>query len=168
MRTRDEDGGKEGSVHIGAKSGQSFVKVIHLGGDADGDHDGEDVGGRSAELVISAKGHLQGQAKALDGHDGDGADEGADGDVDHGVRAAVARRNSVYHDEAEDEDDETVHHEAWVGVFESGSTEDRCSDIRVRQLCHESGTGDELQKRTNSPMLPDSRTCEHNPRADCT
>ena len=60
------------------------------------------------ELVVTTKGKLQGNAKSLDGHDGDGADGGTDRDKDEGILCAVNRRNSVDHDSRENRNSEAV------------------------------------------------------------
>lgn len=54
------------------------------------------------ELVVATQCELQGNAKALDGHDRYGADGRADADVDHWVLLPVYRRNLVNHDQGED------------------------------------------------------------------
>lgn len=65
------------------------------------------------ELVIPAKREFDCDAKALDGHDGDRTDEGAYGDINDWIRAAIARCDGVYHDEGEDENAEAIHEESW-------------------------------------------------------
>ena len=50
------------------------------------------------ELVVAGEGEFDGDAETLDGHDGDTADEGADGDVDNGVCATITGHDRVDHD----------------------------------------------------------------------
>lgn len=99
-------------VHVRTKLTQRLVKVVHLGQDADHDDNGEDPGGRIGELVVAAEGEFEGDAEALDGHDGDAADGAADGDVDHRVLLAVLGGDAVDHYQGEDDDDGAVEHEA--------------------------------------------------------
>jgi hypothetical protein len=63
------------------------------------------------ELVFAFKSEFDGDAETFYGHDGDGTDERADGDVDYGIGAAVSRDDDVYHDEREYKDSKTVHQE---------------------------------------------------------
>ena len=85
--------------------------------DAATDEDGEDVRRWARELIVAREGELYCDAEALDRHDRDGADERADGYVHDRIGPAVSRDNDVDHDEAEDEHDQTVEHEAcvWCG-----------------------------------------------------
>lgn len=53
------------------------------------------------KLIFAGKCELQRNAESLDRHDGDGADRGADGQVDERVLLAVDRRNLVDHDGCE-------------------------------------------------------------------
>lgn len=96
-------------VHVGGEGIECLIEVVRLDDDAAGDENGKNVGRGSGELVVAGEGELDGDAEAFDGHDRYRADERADGDVDDGDRAAVAGHHSVYHDEAEDKDDEAVH-----------------------------------------------------------
>lgn len=53
------------------------------------------------ELVVPGKGELQRDAEGLDGHDGHGADQGANSEVDQRVLLAVRRGDLVDHHERE-------------------------------------------------------------------
>lgn len=64
------------------------------------------------ELVIPAQRKLERNSKALDCHDGDGADGGADADIDHRVLLAIHWRNLVDHDQCEDCHDRNICEEA--------------------------------------------------------
>lgn len=92
--------------------GECLVEVVHLRQDADRGQDHEDVGRRVRELVVAGKGELQRDAKGLDRHDGDGADGGADGQVDERALLAVRRGHLVDHDDGEDCNEEHVEEEA--------------------------------------------------------
>ena len=64
------------------------------------------------ELVVACESHLEGNAKGLDEHDGDGAGCGADGQVDERVLAAMLGGDLIDHEDGEDGDKETVDKEA--------------------------------------------------------
>ncbi len=64
------------------------------------------------ELVIACEGELDGYAKAFDSHDADGADEGADGDVNDWVRASVPWDDDIDHDEREYKHGKAIKEEA--------------------------------------------------------
>lgn len=98
--------------HVGGKRGQGLVKVVHLGQDADGRENHEDVCRGVRELVVAGKGQLERNAKGLDGHDGDGADGRADGEVDEGVSLAVDGGDSVDHEDGKRHDRKGVQQEA--------------------------------------------------------
>ena len=51
-----------------------------------------------AELIVAGKGELESDAESFDGHDGDGADRRADGEVNKRILLAVQRGDSVYHE----------------------------------------------------------------------
>lgn len=61
-----------------------------------------------SELVVAPQCKLQGNAKCLDGHDGDGANGGTDRDIDERVLLSVHRCYPVDHDGREDGHRETV------------------------------------------------------------
>jgi hypothetical protein len=95
---------------------ERLVEVVHLGQDADYYHNRKDVGARVGELVIAGERELEGNAEALDRHDGNAADGGADGEVDHGVALSVDWRDLVDHYGGEDCDKHAVNHECCVLV----------------------------------------------------
>ena len=84
-------------LHRCRKLVQGLVKVVHLGQDAETGDNGEDISRGMRELVIPAQGQFHGNAKRLDGHDGDGADGRADGDVDKRVLLPIHRSYPVDH-----------------------------------------------------------------------
>jgi hypothetical protein len=63
------------------------------------------------ELVIASKCQLDGNAEALDRHDGHATDGAADGDVDERVLAAVRGSDMVDHYDSEDSDGGAVEEE---------------------------------------------------------
>lgn len=71
--------------HIGGEGVERFVKVVHLGRNAHADDDAKEVGRGMRELVVAGEGQLQGDTEALDGHDRNAADEGADAEVYEGI-----------------------------------------------------------------------------------
>lgn len=66
-----------------------------------------------AELVIAGKGKLEGDAKGLGGHDGDGADGGANGEIDERILLAMERSNSVNHEDGKGNHGNRVEKEAY-------------------------------------------------------
>ncbi len=59
-------------------------------------------------MIIAAECEFDSNAKAFDGHYGDGANEGTDGYVDRGIGATIYGDDDVYHNEGDDEDSENV------------------------------------------------------------
>lgn len=100
-------------LHVGRERGEGLVKVVHLRQNADCRENHKDVGRRVRELVVASKCELQSNAKGLDGHDRDGADGGADGEVDQGVSLAVHGGNSVDHENGKSHDSKGVQKETW-------------------------------------------------------
>ena len=49
------------------------------------------------QLVVAGDGEFERNSKALDAHDGDRADQAADGDVYQWITGAVDRCDAVYH-----------------------------------------------------------------------
>lgn len=98
-------------LHVGREGVEGFVEVVHLHEDTEHNDDAEYVSAWVGELVFTAEGEFDCDTEAFDGHDGDGADERADGDVDDGIGATVTGDDTVYHDEGEYKDCETVHQE---------------------------------------------------------
>lgn len=83
------------SLHVRGELAESLVEVVHLRQDAHRRDDDEHVGRRVGELVVSGKGELQGNAQGLDGHDRDGAGQGADAQIDQRVLLSIHGRNLV-------------------------------------------------------------------------
>ena len=67
-----------------------------------------------AELVVAGKREFQGDAKGLDGHDGDGTDSRADGQIDECVLLAMDRRDSVDHEDGKRHNANGVQEEAYA------------------------------------------------------
>lgn len=106
-------------VHVCVELTQRLVKVVHLGQNAHRGDEDEDVSAWVGELVASGKSELDGDTDALDGHDGNGSDGAADGEVHERVLASVARRDAVDHDNGEDGHEDAVEEEARLdGVVE--------------------------------------------------
>lgn len=120
-----EGGGRESDIvqrvdNVGGELAQSFVEVVHLGQDADGGDNHKDIGGRVGELVVAGEGELESDAERLDGHDGNGADEGADAQVDQGIALAVDGGELVDGDDGVDGDGKGVNEEAGLdGVVQN-------------------------------------------------
>lgn len=62
---------------------------------------------------MASKCELQSNAKGLDGHDRDGADSRADGEVDQGVSLAIDGGNSVYHEDGKSHDGKGIQKKTW-------------------------------------------------------
>lgn len=100
-------------LHVGRERSESLVKVIHLRQDADCRENHKDIGRRVRELVVASECELKSNAKGLDGHDRDGADGRADGQVDQGVSLAVDGGNSVDHQDGKSHDSKGIQQETW-------------------------------------------------------
>ena len=100
------------NLHVAGEASKRLVEVVHLGQDADAGEDHEDISRGVGELVVAGKRELEGDAKSLDGHDRDGADSRADGQVDESILLAVDRRNLVDHEDGEADDRDSVEKEA--------------------------------------------------------
>ena len=61
-------------LHICGENSQGLVEVIHLHNNAYGDHNSKDVGTWMCELVVSSEGELEGNAEAINSHDGNRPD----------------------------------------------------------------------------------------------
>ena len=109
-------GREGGGEHVRTKLAQRLIEVVHLCQDADYHDNAENVGGGGGELVVAAESHLNGDAEALDGHDGDGADSAADAEVNHWILLTVQRRDAVDHDEGEERHNDAVEEEACLRV----------------------------------------------------
>ena len=77
---------------------QCLVEIVHLCQDTETRNDGKDVGGGLSKLIVAPQGKFHGNAKGLDGHDGDGANGRADRDVNERVSLSVHRCYPVDHD----------------------------------------------------------------------
>jgi hypothetical protein len=100
---------------------QGLVEVVHLRQNADDCDEDKDVGARMGELVVTGKGQLDGNTDTLDGHDGDGADGAADGNIDQRVLASITRAHAVDHDSREDDDQQHIEEEACFTSVASSS-----------------------------------------------
>jgi hypothetical protein len=99
-------------LHVGGEVGKSFVEVIHLGQNADGCQDHENIGRGMAELVVASKGELERNTKSFDRHDRNGSNSRADGKVNESVLLAISGGNSVNHKDGETNDGEGVEKKA--------------------------------------------------------
>lgn len=88
---------KKEDVHVRGKGVKRLVEVVHLHNDAARDEETEDVRRGAPELVVPRQGKLDRDAEALDRHDRDGTDKGADGEVHERERAPVSRYDEVDH-----------------------------------------------------------------------
>lgn len=118
--------------HVCGELIQSLVEIVHLHKDAHDDDNGKTVRGRVRELVVAVERKLERDAKALDAHDGDGADQAADGDVDKWRAFAVLWDHAPDHKHSKSRHKETVREERWggqkrqpVSAHGSGSTVSR-------------------------------------------
>ena len=106
-RSYDGEGGEHHIVYWcddgGVENVQRLVQVVHLDGDACGHGNQEEPGEGVCELAHSGEGELDGYAQALAGHDGERADEGADGNVDQDVCLSILW--SYHKDEVDGEAD---------------------------------------------------------------
>lgn len=109
------------SVHIGVELTQGLVEVVHLRQDADNRDENKDVGAGMSELVVASKSQLDGNANTLDGHDGDGSDGAADGNIDERVLASITRAYAIDHDGREDNDQQHIEEEACFTSVASSS-----------------------------------------------
>ena len=100
------------AVHVGRELAESLVEVVHLREDTAYGDDYKDVSRGVRKLVVPGKGHLERNAECLDGHDGDGAGCGADGQVNERVLLAMLGRNVVNHENGEGGDEDAVDEEA--------------------------------------------------------
>ena len=64
-------------LHVGGESVKSFVEVVHLNHYAETNHKSENIRADIYELIVTRDGELYCDAEALDGHDGNGANERA-------------------------------------------------------------------------------------------
>lgn len=95
-------------LHICGENSQGLVEVIHLHENAYDDHNAKDVSTWVRELVVSSERELEGNAEAINSHDGNGPDEGTDRDVHDGCCFSIARRDVVDHNKREHKDGEAV------------------------------------------------------------
>lgn len=96
------------NLHICGENSQGLVEVIHLHENAYDDHDAKDVSTWMSELVVSSEGELEGNAEAINSHDGNRPDQGTYRDVHDRSRFSIARRNVVDHDKREHKDGEAI------------------------------------------------------------
>lgn len=110
---RREENIVDGVDNVGGESVEGLVEIVHLDQDAPNDNNTKEVGAEIRELVLASKRELDGNTKALDGHDRDGAHERADREVDHGVGGAVPGHYAEDHKGAEDGNEGNVDEEGW-------------------------------------------------------
>lgn len=91
-------------LHVARKAGEGLVEVVHLRQDAYGCENHKDISRGVRKLVVAGKSKLQGDTESLDRHDGDGADGGADGQVNEGVLLSVDWCDLVNHEYGEGDD----------------------------------------------------------------
>lgn len=112
LRQQEKIGIGDFYIHICGENSQRLVEVIHLHKNANSDHNAKDVSTWVRELVVSSEGELEGNAKAINSHDGNRPDQGTYRDVHDGGRLSIARRNVVDHDKREHEDGKAVQEKA--------------------------------------------------------
>lgn len=79
--------------------------------DAQSNDETKDVGTRKGKLIIASESEFDRDTETFDGHNRDGTDHGADGDVDYWIGATVSGDDDVDHDEREYKDSKAVHQE---------------------------------------------------------
>ena len=99
-----------GDVHIRRECVESLVKVVHLNQYTSGGDNTEHVGARVRELVVPGKGEFDCNAEAFDRHDRNGANHGADGDVNDGICASIPGNDGENHERAENSNRKAVQH----------------------------------------------------------
>ena len=100
------------NVHVCRELAQGLVEVVHLCENASDHQDYENVCGGVRELVVPRKCHLEGDTEGLDEHDGNGAGGRANREVNERVLATVLGRNTVDHEDAEDDTESAVEEES--------------------------------------------------------
>lgn len=85
-------------VHICWELAECFVKIVHLGQNADAGDDHEHIGRGVGKLIVAGKGQLEGNAECFDGHDRNRSHEGADAEVDEWVLLSIDGRYLVDHE----------------------------------------------------------------------
>lgn len=103
------------NVHIRGECIESLVEVVHLDQYTGSGHNTKHVSAWVRELVIPGKGEFDCNAEAFDRHDRNGANQGADGDVNDGICASVPGDDGENHEHAEHGNREAVQHKTWVG-----------------------------------------------------
>jgi len=97
-------------VHIRRERVEGLIEVVHLNQYTSGGDNAEHVGARMRELVVPGKGEFDCNAEAFDRHDRNGANHGADGDVNDGICAPISRNDSENHERAKYSNREAVQH----------------------------------------------------------
>lgn len=97
--------------------------------DAAANDDRKDIGAQVRELIVASEGELERDAKAFDGHDGNGACQRADGHVDQWRLGAVCGADFVDEHEADGRRDNAIEYECCARI----SVDSRyCSDMFTR------------------------------------
>lgn len=99
-------------VHICRECIESLVEVVHLNQYTSGGHNAEHIGARMGELVVPSEGEFDCNAEAFDRHDRNGANHGADGDVNDGIFASIPGNDRENHERAEYSNREAVQQKA--------------------------------------------------------
>lgn len=149
----------------GIKLIQSLVEVVHLGENAEGHDNDEDVSRQMSELVVSSQSELEGNTKGLDSHDGDGAHAGADRDVDHGVGQTVHWGDFVDHEGRVHSHHKGVEKEARLG----GVVQDLVDglDVLVRRSMEDNDHGAHKADGTTHLAQDSELLLEENSSQDC-
>ncbi len=101
-------------IHVRGKGVERLVEVVHLHDDATRNEETEDVRRGASKLVVARQGELDCDAEAFNGHDGNGTDKRADGEVHQWERAPVSWYDEVDHAQREDGHDKTIEQETYA------------------------------------------------------
>ena len=127
-RSRDGEGGEhdviDGRDQRGVEDVQGPVEVVHLHQDAANHGRHKEPGEGVEELRVPTQGQLDGDAESFAGHDGEGANQGADGHVDEDVGLAVLGGHPEDEVDRDADGDEGVENEACGGRVGGGGEEE--------------------------------------------
>lgn len=98
--------------HRGREGVQCLVDIIHLGKNAEGGNNGENIGRCVDELVVASEGQFHRDTERLDRHDRDGADSRTNRDENQRILLSMHRGNPIDHDSGEDCNDQAVEEES--------------------------------------------------------